>query len=110
MRSSNYIPPGTVPTPVISPETMTKANCSFLMTGMTTERTEDTFKELLLKHINEEDKDCVTEIKLKKKNMAIIYCRTWDDCNRIVRSKKEAKFQDEKVFLSLFSENKPTNS
>ena len=110
LKSTFSIPSGTVATPTISPETLNRANCSFLMTGMTIERTEDSFKQLLMEHINPEDKDSVTDIILKRTNMAIVYCRTWEDCDRIVRSKKDSKFHDEKVFLSLFTETKPGTS
>ena len=80
------------------------------MTGMTTERTEDTFKQLFKEYIDDVDKDSVTDIRLIRANTAIIYCRTWDDCSRIIRNKKETKFQDEKVFFSLFSDKKPQNT
>ena len=110
LKSSTYVPPGTIATPVISAELMSKANCSFFMTGMTIERTEDTFRQLLLEHVNLEDRDSVIDVKLNRTNTAVIYCRTWEDCNKIVSSKKDAKFQNEKVFLSMFTDKKPENS
>ena len=110
LRSTIHIPAGTVATPVISPETTSKANCCFFMTGMSTERTEDTFRRLLLEHINPEDRDSVTEIKLQKSHTGIIYCRSWDECNKIVLSKKDSKFHDDKVYLSMFAEKKPENA
>ena len=110
LKSSTFVPPGTVATPAISAEMMSKANCSFFMTGMTIERTEDTFRQLLMEHINLADRDSVTDVKLNRTNTAVIYCRTWEDCSRIVSSKKDERFQNEKVFLSLFSDKKPDNT
>ena len=110
LKSSTHIPDGTVPTPVTSPDVLNKASSSFFMTGMTTERTEDMFKQLFREYIDEVDKYSITDIRLIKTNTAIIYCLTWDDCSRIIRSKKETKFQNEKVFFSLFADKKPENT
>ena len=45
LKSSIQIPQGTIATPVISPSISDKANRSFFMTGMTTQRTQDSFRK-----------------------------------------------------------------
>ena len=110
LKSSLHIPPGTVPTPVISAATTSKANNSFIMTGMISERTEDMFVRQFTAHVKEEDRASILEIKLLKRNTAVIYCKSWDDCKRIVNGIKEAKFENEKVYYSLFAEEKPNDS
>ena len=74
---------------------------------MVTERTEDTFKRQFMAHISTEDRASVAEIKLVKKNMAVIYCNSWEECKRILDKIKDTKFENEKVYFSLFSEDKP---
>ena len=110
LKSSLQIPPGTIPTPVISPEITSKANNSFMMSGMATERTEDTFKRQFMVHISVEDRASVAEIKLVKKNMAVIYCNSWEECKNIFDKIKDTKFENEKVYFSLFSEDKPKSN
>ena len=109
LKSSLQIPSGTVSTPVISPDVVNRANCSFFMTGMSEERTEDTFKRQFMEFLGNEDKDSVTDCKLLKKSTAVIYCRTWEECKKIVVRLKDTKFQNEKVHFSMFSEVKPKN-
>ena len=99
LKSSLHIPPGTVPTPVISPAAASKAKSSFFMTGMTTERTEETFVRQFTEYMKEEDKTSITEIKLVKKNTAVIYCKSWEDCKRIVEKMRDSKFENEKVIF-----------
>ena len=108
LKSSIQIPQGTIATPVISPSISDKANRSFFMTGMTTQRTQDSFRNQIMEFIKPEDKAFIEEIKLKKKNTAIVFCKSWEDCSRIVMSRKGTKFQEEKVYLSMFYEKKPT--
>ena len=45
-KSTISFPPGSKPTPRIDSATNVKAVASFFMTGMTSDRTEDTFKDL----------------------------------------------------------------
>ena len=110
LKSTNHFPPGTIATPVISADVLNRANSSFFMTGMTTERTEDSFKQLFMEYVNPEDRESITDLKLQRTNTAIIYCRTWAECKKIVEGKKDAKFQNEKVFLSMFTEKNPETS
>jgi hypothetical protein len=105
--SSIHIPAGSLPTPVIPTATATKAAASFFVSGMTTERTEDAFTEVFKAFVNPGDKASIVEIKLVKPNLAVIFCKSWGDCSRIVDSKKDSKLNDEKVSFTLFSENPP---
>ena len=107
LKSSLKIPPGTISTPVISPEMQQKANHSFLMMGMSSDRTEDTFRRQFMDFIKIEDKEKVTEVKLLRKNTAVIYCKTWEDCKAIVDNRKNVNFENEKISFSLFSDEKP---
>ena len=110
LKSSLHIPPGTIPTPVITPEINNKANNSFTMSGMNTERTEETFIRQFTAYLKAEDRTSISEIKLLKKNLVVIYFNTWEDCKRIVSKVKDTKFENEKVFFSMFSEEKPKNT
>ena len=110
LKSSLHIPPGTIPTPVITPEINNKANNSFTMSGMNTERTEETFIRQFTAFLMAEDRTSITEIKLLRKNLAVIYCNTCEDCKRIISKVKDTKFENEKVFFSMFSEEKPKNT
>ena len=58
-------------------------------------------------YIKSEDREKVTEVKLLRKNTAVIFCKTWEDCKIIVDSRKNVNFENEKVSFSLFSEEKP---
>ena len=107
LKSSLYIPPGTIPTPVISPATAQKANNSFVMSGMNIERTEETFVRLFTAYVKPEDRESLVEIKLVRKNTAVICCKSWEDCKRIIDKCKDIKFENEKVYFSLFSDEKP---
>ena len=78
------------------------------MTGMTTERTEDTFAQQFRDFLKPVDRETVTEIKLHKTDLAIIYCKTWDDYNRIVNDNKDSHFHGETVTFMLFSEQRPS--
>ena len=107
LKSSLFIPPGTVPTPVISPAIAQKANNSFVVSGMNTERTEETFVRQFTAYVKPEDRESLVEIKLVRKNTAVIYCKSWEDCKRIIDKCKDTKFENEKIYFSLFSDEKP---
>ena len=107
LKSSLKIPHGTISTPVISADVLEKAENSFFMTGMSTERTEETFKRQFMQLLKTEDKEKVIEVKLLRTNTAVIYCRAWDDCKKMVEHLKTTKFENENVYYSLFSEAKP---
>ena len=109
LKSSLKIPQGTISTPVISPATANKANNSFFMTGMSTERTEETFTRQFMQFIRAGDKEKVTEVKLIRSNTAVIYCKTWEDCKSLVDNLKNSKFENENVYFSLFSEENPSS-
>ena len=110
LRSSIQIPAGTKPTPVIPQDIALKASASFFMTGMVTECTEDNFKPLFNEFINPEDRNAITDIKLDKTDVAIIFCKSWEDCARIVKSKENVQFHGDNVSFMLFSENKPSSN
>ena len=74
---------------------------------MTTERTESTFIELFKDFIDPSDKDAVVEIKLNRKDLATVYCKSWQDCSRIVNSRKDKKFQNDKITLTMFADISP---
>ena len=110
LKSSLHIPPGTIPSPVISPDIRDRVNNSFTMSGMITERTQDTFKRQFKEYGKTGDRSSILELKLLRKNMAVIYCKTWEDCKRIISHAKNTKFENEKVFFSMFSEENPNIS
>ena len=105
--STIHFPAGSVPTPVIPTATAARAAASFFVSGMTTERTEDTFAEQFKAFVNPGDKASIVDIKLVKPDLAVIFCKSWDDCARIVNSKKDSQLNDEKISITLFSENPP---
>ena len=107
LKSSLHIPPGTIPTPVITPDVRDRVNNSFTMSGMTTERTQETFERQFKEYVKTEDRSSIVGVKLLRKNMAVIYCKTWEDCNRIISHARNTKFENEKVFFSMFSEENP---
>ena len=109
VKSSIVIPEGTIPTPVIPIDIANKAAASFFMTGMKTERTEDNFIQLFKEFVKPEDRDAILEIKLDKTDVAIIFCKSWEDCNRMVSSYKDSRFYDEVVSFMLFSDNPPAH-
>ena len=104
LKSSLHVPVGTIPTPVISPDILSKANNSFMMSGMTMDRTEEMFVRQFRAHIKDEENTHVTDIKLIKKNMAVIYCNSLEACKRVIESFKDSKFENEKVYFSMFSD------
>ena len=105
--SSIKHPIGSKPTPVISRDLIEKSNTSFYVTGMTTERTESTFIELFKDFLDPSDKDAVVEIKLNRKDLATVYCKSWQDCSRIVNNRKDKKFQNDKITLTMFADVSP---
>ena len=107
LKSSLKIPHGTIATPVISSATLDKAVNSFFMTGMSKENTQETFMRKFMEFIKTDDKEKVIEAKLLRNNTAVIYCKTWEDCKKMVEGLKTPKFENENVFFSLFSEEKP---
>ena len=74
---------------------------------MKTECTEDTFVKLFKDFVKPEDREAIIEIKLEKTDLAVIFCKTWNDCNRIVAYCKDSHFHEDKVSFMLFSENPP---
>ena len=99
------VPQGTKATPVINPAAKTRAECSLFMTGMKTELTSDALKTKFADFLKPEHKALVTDIHLKKKDLAIIYCDSWDSCKTIVTNYSE--FNGEKVSFKMFSTKKP---
>ena len=74
---------------------------------MTTERTEATFAEMFREFVKPVDKETIVEIKLVKPDLAVVFCKSWTDCSRIINDKKDSKFHEEKVSFTMFSENAP---
>ena len=99
------VPPGTIATPVINPADKSRAECSLFMTGMKTELGSDTLKTKFNDLLKPEHKALVTDIQLKKKDLAIIYCDTWDSCKTIASNYSE--FNGEKVSFKMFAAKKP---
>ena len=104
-KNTLTVPQGTIATPVINPAAKTKAECSFFMSGMKTELTSDDLKTKFNAFLKPEHKALVTDIKLKKKDLAIIYCDTWDSCKTVASSYSE--FNGEKVSFKMFAAEKP---
>ena len=71
------------------------------------ERTEEMFVRQFTAYLNQEDRDSLSEMKLLRKNTAVIYCKSWEDCNRIVNRYRDTKFENEKVYFLIFSSEKP---
>ena len=107
-KSNIKIPKGTKATPVPEVEVMAKANSSVFMTvkGMKEDVTEDTFKRELLAYLKAEHRPFVTDFKMKRNGLAIVFCDSWDSANMIVTSYKEA-FMNHPVTFSLFCPSNP---
>ena len=71
---------------------------------MTTEQTESTFIELFKDFIDPSDKDAAVEIKLNRKDLATVYCKSWQDCSLILKDKR---FQNDKITLTMFADVSP---
>ena len=106
-KNSLPVPPGTRATPPISPTARTKAEASIFMSGMKTAITSDLMRTKLDEILSSEHKSFVTDIQLKKPDLAIIFCDTWDNCKTIATTYKE--FNGEKVVFKMFSETKPSH-
>ena len=104
-RNSKPVPQGTVATPPINLAVKAKAECSIFMSGMKTQLTADSLSSKFNEILKPEHKELVTEIKLKRPDLAIIYCNTWESCKLIVAAYNE--FNGERVTFKMFSNAKP---
>ena len=102
-KNSLPVPPGTLATPPISPTAKARAECSIFMTGMKTPLTSDLLRTKLEETLSADHKTFITDVQLKKANLAIIYCKTQENCKTLVSSYKE--FNGEKVQFKMFANN-----
>ena len=105
MKNNLQVPEGTIATPVISPTAVTMAKCSIFMTGMKKEITSDSVKSKFEELLKEEHKALVKDVDLKKKDLVIIHCTSWDAAKTIATEYKD--FNGEKVNFKLFYQQNP---
>ena len=106
-KNSLPVPPGTLATPPISPTAKARAECSIFMTGMKNPLTTDLLRTKLEETLSADHRPFITDVQLKKANLAIIYCKTWENCKTLVSTYKE--FNGEKVQLKMFADSNPNN-
>ena len=108
LKSNIKIPKGSKASPVPDPSVMSKANSSIFMTvkGMVNDITEDTFKRELMNYLQEEHRPMITDFKLKKKGLAILYCDSWASARVIATSYKD-QFMNCNMSLSMFCTDNP---
>ena len=104
-KNSIPVPAGTLPTPPLNLAAKAKAECSLFISGMKTSLTADLFKTKLDELLSVEHSTKVVEFQLKRPDLAIVYCDTWDSCNSIANTYKE--FNGEKVTFKMFTNKKP---
>jgi hypothetical protein len=109
-KSNIKVPPGTKASPIPTTDVMSKANASIFMSvkDMTEDTTEDNFKTNLLAYLKEEHRPHVTDFKMKKKGLGIIFCNTWESANLIASTYKE-KFMNHSVNFAMFCTKNPDN-
>ena len=78
------------------------------MTGMKFPLTSDLLRTKFEETLSADHKLFITDVQLKKSNLAIIYCKTWENCKTLVSTYKE--FNGEKVQLKMFAGNNPHSS
>ena len=107
-KSNIKVPPGTKASPTPAADVMSKANASIFMSvkDMTEDTTEDNFKTNLLAYLKEEHRPHVTDFKMKKKGLGIIFCNTWESANLIASTYKE-KFMNHSVNFAMFCTQVP---
>ena len=104
-RNSIPVPPGTLPSAPVDLAAKAKAECSLFMSGMKNSLTSDLLKTKLDELLAAEHKNMVTDVQLKRPDLAIIYCDTWESCKVIANNYKE--FNGDKVTFKMFSDIKP---
>ena len=104
-KNSSPVPPGTLPTPPINLDAKSKADCSLFMSGMKTALTADLLKTKLDEILSPEHKTALVDVQLKRPDLAILYCDTWESCKAIATTYKE--LNGEKVTFKMFANIKP---
>ena len=104
-KNSIPVPPGTLPTPPVNLAAKTKADCSVFMSGMKTAITSDLLQTKLNEILSAEHKTALVDAQLKKPDLAILYCDTWESCRDIANTYKE--FNGDKVTFKMFTNVKP---
>ena len=84
---------------------MNKAMASIFMSikNMSEDLTEDSFKNKFSAYLKDEHQSLVTDVKLKRKGLAIIFCQSWD----LIATNYKNKFLNHDVTFTLFSAKKP---
>ena len=111
VRSSIQIPEGTVPSPLPEASLMAKANSSlfFSVKAMTEDITEETFKRNFTEYLSEAHRPLMTDFKMKKKGLAVVFFESWDIASTVAKTYKN-NFMGHEVNLTLFAEKNPSSS